>query len=211
MARLKPLNVAAIAIAAVMALVIFRGIATGGWIPWGAAIFIAITLGIVAASLVALLPGNGSDKQDKPASTPAISCRAASPSVAPAAGLVRQDLRAASGSHRARADRDCLPAADAAQPMIPGISAISAASRPCSRSFTWPPWTRRRRDRAASLRDADRLSPPAPASARHEAFPAQGVLYFFLDLRWGHPNGFRVLFADDPMDVRCRRRPTTGY
>ncbi|MBR1152024.1 hypothetical protein [Bradyrhizobium sp. JYMT SZCCT0428] len=78
MARLKPLNVAAITIAAVMALVIFRGIATGAWIPWGAVILIAIALGIVAAVLVALLPGDGRDEQDKPASTPAIPARAAS-------------------------------------------------------------------------------------------------------------------------------------
>ena len=40
-----------------------------------------------------------------------------------------------------------------------------------------------------------------PASARHEAFPAHGVLYFFLDLRWGHSNGFRVLYAGDPTDA----------
>src|SRR3977135_2496956 len=95
MARLKPLNVAAITLAAVMVLVVFRGIATGAWIPWGAAIFIAITLGIVAAVLVALLPGDGRAEPDRPAGPRVIPGWEARQPIAPAAGVARRDPTAA--------------------------------------------------------------------------------------------------------------------
>ena len=199
MARLKPLNVAAIAIAAVMALVIFRGIATGAWIPWGAAIFIAITLGIVAASLVALLPGNGSDKQDKPASTPAISARADSPSIAPTAGLVRQDFRAV--PVRIEPARTAIVFLQQMPPAHdPRHLSYFAGLPTVPHSFIWPTWTH---DGATEpLHFVMQIDCAAvPASARHEAFPAQGVLYFFLDQRWGHSNGFRVLYAENAMDA----------
>ncbi|MBR1209739.1 DUF1963 domain-containing protein [Bradyrhizobium sp. JYMT SZCCT0180] len=202
MASLKPLNVAAITIAAVMALVIFRGIATGAWIPWGAAIFIAITLGIVAATLVALLPGNGSDKQDKPASTPAISARAASPSIAPTAGVVRQDLRAA--SVRIEPARTAIVFLQQMPPSHdPRHLSYFGGLPTAPRSFTWPTWTHK--GATEPLHFVMQIDCAAvPASARHEAFPSQGVLYFFLDLRWGHSNGFRVLYTENAMDAMAQ-------
>nr|MBA2402125.1 hypothetical protein [Bradyrhizobium sp.] len=54
MARLKPAMIAAaLTIAAVMVLVLLRGIVMGAWVPWGAAIFFGVAFGIVAAGLVA--------------------------------------------------------------------------------------------------------------------------------------------------------------
>ena len=140
MARLKPLHVAAITIAAVMVLVIFRGIATGAWIPWGAAIFIAVALGITAAVLVALLPGDGSDEQDKPAGTPAIPARAASPSIAPTAGFVRQEFRAV--PVRTEPARTAIVFL---QQMPPGHDprhlSYFGGLPTVPNSFTWPAWT----------------------------------------------------------------------
>jgi uncharacterized protein YwqG len=67
------------------------------------------------------------------------------------------------------------------------------------RSFIWPDWTHE--GVTEPLHFVMQIDCAAvPSSARHADFPTQGVLYFFLDLRWGHSNGFRVLYADDAAD-----------
>lgn len=62
--------------------------------------------------------------------------------------------------------------------------------------FQWP-----RADRRATeskpfsfLMQIDCAAVPAPA--RLEMLPGEGVLYFFLDLTWGEPNAFRVLYEE---------------
>nr|MBA2397701.1 DUF1963 domain-containing protein [Bradyrhizobium sp.] len=68
------------------------------------------------------------------------------------------------------------------------------------RSFVWPTWTHE--GATEPLHFVMQIDcGTVPASARHEAFPAHGVLYFFLDLRWGHSNGFRVLYTENATEV----------
>jgi hypothetical protein len=140
MARLKPLNVAAITLAAVMVLVVFRGIATGAWIPWGAAIFIGIALGIVAAVLVALLPDDGRAEPDKPASPRVIPGWEARQAIAPTAGFAERESRAA--PVRTEPARTAIVFL---QQMPPGHDPRHLSyfgSLPTApNSFIWPTWT----------------------------------------------------------------------
>ena len=90
MPSLKSAKIVAITIAAVMVVVVLRGIATGVWIPWGAAIFIGVTLGIVAAVMVASMPGDGRPEPDKPASPRVVPGWEPRPSIAATAGFAGQ-------------------------------------------------------------------------------------------------------------------------
>lgn len=209
MARLKPAMIAAaITIAAVMVLVLFRGFVMGAWIPWGAAIFIAITLGIVAAVVVASMPGDGRKEADKPVSPRVIPGWEARQPIAATAGFApRNTSTAPVWIEPARTAivflQQMPPAYD------PRHLSYFGGLPTVPRSFIWPTWTHE--GATEPLHFVMQIDCAAvPASARHEAFPERGVLYFFLDLRWGHSYGFRVLYADDAADAFGTARAPAG-
>ena len=209
MARLKPGKVATITLGAVMVMVVFRGTGTEpDALPWGAFIIITITLGIIAAVLVAVLPGDGRKEADEPASPRVIPGWETRQPIAPTAGFAPRDTRSAPGL------------IEPARTAVVFLQQIPPAYDPrhlnyfgglptAPNSFIWPTWTH---DGATEpLHFIMQIDCAAlPSSARHEAFPAHGVLYFFLDLRWGHSGGFRVLYAENATDAFSPAREPVG-
>ena len=97
MASLKPGKVATITLGAVMVMVVFRGAGTEPEaLPWGAFIFIAITLGIIAAVVVAVLPGDGRKQADQSAGPRVIpGWEAPRQPIAPTAGFALRETSSA--------------------------------------------------------------------------------------------------------------------
>jgi uncharacterized protein YwqG len=200
MAKLNPGKVAVITLGAVMVLVVFRGTGTepGAWI-WGALIFVVIALGITAAVLAALLPGNGRAQPQKPAGPRVVPGWEARQPIAPAADPTRRD--AGPAPVRIEPARTAIVFLQQMPPAYdPRHLSYFGGLPTAPKSFLWPSWTHE--GVTEPLHFVMQLDCAAvPSSARHEAFPPRGVLYFFLDLRWGHSNGFRVLYADNATDA----------
>jgi uncharacterized protein YwqG len=200
MARLNLARVATITLGAVMVLVVFRGTGTepGAWI-WGALILVVIALGITAAVLAALLPGNGRAQPQKPAGPRVIPGWEARQSTAPVADSTRRE--AGPAPVRTEPARTAIVFLQQMPPAYdPRHLSYFGGLPTAPNSFIWPTWTHE--GATEPLHFVMQIDCAAvPSSARHEAFPAHGVLYFFLDLRWGHSNGFRVLYAENATDA----------
>ena len=196
MARLKPAIIAGgLAIAATLLLVLFRGILTGAWVPWDAAIVIAVALGIAAMAYVASMPGGGGKQAARPGGMPPGPARDSAPSIVPTVGSALQESPAApiliETPQTAVVFLQHFPPA-----FDPGHLSYFGGLPTVPPGFIWPTWIHE--GRTEPLHFVMQIDCAAvPASARHEAFPTHGVLYFFLDLRRLDQDGCRVLYAEN--------------
>jgi hypothetical protein len=171
MGRLKrAATVVVMVLGALLVLANARGVVTGVWIPTGPLVFSGIILGVVCAILDAVLLGDKHAQASAPAGMPAV---------------VRTEP-----ARTAVVFRQQIPPGHDPRHLsyFGGLPTVSP-------SFVWPTWTH------------DGVTEPlhfvmqidcaaVPSSARHDGFPPHGVLYVFLDLRWAHSNGYRVLYAE---------------
>jgi hypothetical protein len=171
-----------------------RGVVTGVWLPANALVFVAVVTGVVAALLYAFLLGEGRAPAGRPAPPAAVAAREPPPSIAGGPDFGRQPPPARA-SVRGEPGRTAIVFRQQIPPRHdPGHLSYFGGLPSMPPSFTWPTWTHE--GASEPLHFIMQIDCAAvPASARQEGFPAHGVLYFFLDLRWGHSNGYRVLYA----------------
>ena len=196
MARLRPAIIAAaLAIAATLLLVVFRGLLTGAWVPWDAAVVTAVALGIAAMAYVASMPGDGRKQAVRPAGTPAIPAREPAPSIVPMVGPAWQESPAE--PILIEIPQSAIVFLQHFPPGFdPGHLSYFGGLPTVPPDFIWPTWIHE--GATEPLHFVMQIDCAAvPVSVRHEAFPTRGVLYFFLDLRWRDQEGCRVLYAEN--------------